>query len=163
MKYLFIILLCSITTVLSAQTSYPELAKIYTKYAEFQKELSLDDGDIHVVNFWATWCGPCVKELPYFEALHQKYKDQGVKVTLVSLDFVDKIEKKVIPFLQKKNYDAEVMIFDDPRSNEWIVKIDPKWSGAIPITIFYKGEKRIFKEQDFHSLEELEVIINSFR
>lgn len=156
-----ICLLVVIANVAMGQTLFPEITQVYTSYDEFEQELLFDDNEVHVINFWATWCGPCVKELPYFEQLHQKYQGKGLDVKLVSIDFADKIEKKLIPFLKKNNYNAEVIVFDDPKTNEWIDRVDPSWSGAIPITIFIKGNKRIFKEQSFHSLEELEEIIHS--
>ncbi|MCF8460756.1 MAG: TlpA family protein disulfide reductase [Flavobacteriales bacterium] len=55
-----------------------------------------------VVNFWATWCGPCVKELPYFEALGAKNSNEKFKVLLVTLDFVENLESNVIPFISNK-------------------------------------------------------------
>ncbi len=137
--------------------------KVFKTYDEFKQVLEQDDDKIHVVNFWATWCGPCVKELPYFEELHQKYNNNDVEILLVSIDWDKHVEKKVIPFLHKNEYTAPTIVFDDPKTNDWIPKIDTSWSGAIPITIFYKGDQRIFKEQAFHSVGELEEIINTLK
>ena len=46
-------------------------------------------GKVYLIDFWATWCKPCIKELPAFEELNARYQDKGLKVVLVSLDFPD--------------------------------------------------------------------------
>lgn len=102
--------------------------------------------DIHVINFWATWCKPCVKELPYFERLHS---EQNIPVTLISLDMPNLIESKLIPFIKKENLQSNVIVLDDPDANAWIPKISEDWSGAIPATIIIKGKQKKFYEQSF--------------
>lgn len=116
-----------------------------------------------VVNFWATWCAPCVKELPYFEQLNTNYKSKNVEVILVSLDFPKHIETKLIPFLQKRGLESEVVLLDDVDSNTWIPKVNEDWSGAIPATIIYNADKSVFYERsfDYKELEnELQKFIN---
>lgn len=103
------------------------------------------DDSIYIVNFWATWCVPCVKELPYFEELGEKYKDQGVKIVLVNLDFKKDIDKKLVPFLDKHKLRSDVWFLDESNPNRFISKIEPDWSGAIPFTIFVKGSAGIRK------------------
>lgn len=128
-------------------------------FERFQKLLSSDSDTTFVVNFWATWCKPCVEELPYFEAYHEKHKNEPVKVLLVSLDFPKQIEKKVVPFINDRNLQPEVIILDEPDPNSWIDKVDPTWSGAIPITIIFKKDKRGFFERSFESLEDIETTV----
>ncbi len=114
-----------------------------------------DDDVTYVINFWATWCLPCVKELPYFEKLNEVYKDKNVKVILVSLDFPKKIESQLLPFLERKKIQSTVYVLDDPDANSWIEKVNKDWSGAIPATVIYKGKNKKFFEQSF-TYEELE-------
>lgn len=127
-------------------------------FEAFEKYLNIDDDNIHVVNFWATWCAPCVKELPYFEAVNQEYKDKNVKVLLVSLDFN---LKKLNAFLAKNDLKSEQVLLDDPDQNEWIPKVSKEWSGAIPATVIYKKGKRKFYEGSF-TKSELESELKNF-
>lgn len=114
----------------------------------------------YVVNFWATWCRPCIKELPAFEELGAKYADKNVKVILVSLDFPDKLEQQVIPFIKKNDLKSEIILLDDTDANSWIPAIDKSWSGAIPATIIYNKAKRTFYERSF-TYQELEKEVQS--
>lgn len=135
--------------------------KTYTSFDDFENDIlkAEEDGQIYIINFWATWCGPCVKELPYFEKLNDLYKDNNVKVVLVSLDFEKQIEKRLIPFLNKNAIQSDVVLLLDPKESEWIDRVDPNWSGAIPITLIKKGNDINFYEQVFHSVTELTAII----
>lgn len=112
-------------------------------------ESRLDNGSdtTYVVNFWATWCGPCVKELPYFEALEKANHGKKFKVLLVSLDFVNQLESKVVPFLERKKLISEVVLMDEDRPNKWIPRVSEKWTGALPATLFVNTQK---KTRHFH-------------
>ncbi len=125
-------------------------------YSELEATYFNNDNDTtYVVNFWATWCKPCVKELPAFEELGENYKDMSVKVVLVSLDFPEKIEAGVVPFIEKRGIKSEVVLLDDPDANTWINSVSPEWSGAIPATVIINNKERKFYEQSF-TYEELE-------
>jgi len=87
------------------------------KYDELEAYLkNKDDSKTYVINFWATWCAPCVKELPYFESLNANYTNKNVEVILVSLDFPKQIETKLIPFLKKKALKSEVVVLNKEKS-----------------------------------------------
>ena len=103
----------------------------------------------YVVNFWATWCAPCIKELPHFEKLQQEKKNDKLKVLLVSVDFKNRLEKSVVPFVKKRNLKNEVFLLDEKDEQEYIDRIDKSWSGAIPATLFVQGNKRKFIEKEF--------------
>lgn len=130
-------------------------------YDGLEPLINKKDDKVHVVNFWATWCAPCVKELPYFEEINQEYKSQNVEVLLVSLDFPRNYESKLIPFIINKNLQSEVIAFDDVDQNRWIPAIDKDWSGAIPATIIYNKDQRKFYEKSF-TKEELETELKQF-
>jgi thiol-disulfide isomerase/thioredoxin len=133
--------------------------KIYSSYEEFQsKELESENDQIILVNFWATWCAPCVKELPFFEAFNAQTND--VRVILVSLDFVEQLETRFKPFVHKKGLKSELIVLDDMDANKWIDMVDPSWSGTIPATLVIKGKERSFTDREFHSTQEIEEFIN---
>jgi thiol-disulfide isomerase/thioredoxin len=158
------------TNSFSQSKTIPKTLKVYEKDGIKLRSYNFDglhpflnqkNDTVYVVNFWATWCVPCVKELPYFEKLNQKYKNEKFKMILVSLDFPKMIESRVIPFIINKNLQAEVVVLNDPDANSWIEKVAKEWTGAIPATIIYKNDKRKFYEQSFTE-EELETQIISF-
>ena len=135
--------------------------KVYS-YKELKPLLEQKEDKVYVVNFWATWCAPCVKELPAFEKLKSVYAAKGVEVLLVSLDFQKQIYKRVIPFIAKKNLQSKVVLLDNGKDDSWFKSIDSSWSGAIPATLIYNKNKRNFYEQsfDFASLEaELQIFL----
>lgn len=136
--------------------------KSYAKYDDMALDyMDRDDENTYVVNYWATWCGPCVKELPYFEQLLKAYSKDKIRVILISLDFPKKVDSKLLPFLNKHNIQSEVVILDDPKSNIWIDKVDPSWEGAIPVTIIYRGDKRVFWDGEFDTFEDLDKLFLS--
>jgi len=112
----------------------------------------------YVINFWATWCSPCVKEIVHFEELHAKRGNSKLKVVLVSLDFPNQVEKRVLPFVEQKEISAPVKIMTDLDYNAWIERIDKSWSGAIPATLIYNKDRRVFLEQELTREELLEHV-----
>ncbi|GHA66548.1 TlpA disulfide reductase family protein [Pontibacter akesuensis] len=119
---------------------------------------------LYVVNFWATWCKPCIKELPYFEAANQKYKDQPVKVVLVSLDAVEDLDKRVNTFVQRRGLKSEVLLLDEVDGNTWIDKLEPKWSGAIPATMVFNNKQGTYEFREAEmTQEELNALIEKYR
>lgn len=119
------------------------------------------DGKIRVVNFWATWCAPCIKELPFFEEAARTYEEQGVEVILVSLDFPSMWDQRLPSFIRNKGIQSPVVVLDDPDQNTWIPRVDETWSGAIPATLIYRGAKRQFYEATF-SRQSLQEAIEAF-
>lgn len=148
------------TNDIKAQMAYDDL-KVFD-FDELQRYLEAkDDSKTYVVNFWATWCAPCVKELPYFEELNANYSAKDVEVILISLDFPKQIDSKLKPFLKKKGLTSEVVVLDDVDSNTWIPKVNENWSGAIPATLIYNKNKTAFYERSF-DYQELETELKPF-
>lgn len=138
---------------------YPEL-EVYD-FNGFEKYLAKSDGKTYVVNFWATWCAPCVKELPYFEKLNQAYKNENVEVVLVSLDFPHLYDTKLKPFIAENKLQSKVVALNDVDMNTWIPKVDEGWTGSIPATVIYKNDESKFYEQSF-TYESLEKELKQF-
>ncbi|MCI1265476.1 MAG: TlpA family protein disulfide reductase [Saprospiraceae bacterium] len=117
------------------------------------------DDTLRVFNFWATWCKPCVQELPYFEELNRDQKNKKFILYLVSLDFKTSIDKKLKPFILKKKISSKVLLFDGGNPNDWIDRIDPNWSGSIPASLVSLNGKKIFEEGEFENLQSLNAFI----
>ena len=130
------------------------------KFSELEEIMTVNDGQVKVINFWATWCAPCVKELPYFENANNIYKEKGVDIVLINLDFVEQ-KQKVEKFIIKHNIKNRVVLLDEIDYNSWIDKVDSNWSGAIPATIFIGNKQRKFVEGELKQ-DQLMLIINEF-
>ncbi|MBT8270638.1 MAG: redoxin domain-containing protein [Bacteroidia bacterium] len=130
-------------------------------YAGLEPMLNKTDDKTYVVNFWATWCAPCIKELPYFEQLNRDYSGKNVEVILVSLDFPRMYDKKLKPYIKDKNLKSRVVALNDPDMNTWIPKVNEDWTGSIPATVIYNKNKRQFYERSFN-YEELVTELRSF-
>ena len=130
-------------------------------FSEFEHLLSLEDGKTYVINFWATWCKPCLEEMPYFEQVYAEQKKNGLEVILVSLDMPSMWKSRLEPYVEKKELKSKVVILDDPKQNEWIPKIDPDWDGAIPATVIYNTNDRKFYGHGF-TYDELNEAVNGF-
>lgn len=152
--YLFVLLFVAFSV--QAQ----EKVTVYDTYEDFAKNVLIEDENIYVINFWATWCAPCIKELPYFEKLNAENKN--VKVILVSLDSKKDLDKKLIPFIEKRKLKSKVLLLADKDYNSWLSKVDADWSGAIPATLIISGKKKQFAERDFENFDELNQYVNSF-
>ena len=130
-------------------------------YQGLKPLLHQKDDKIHVINFWATWCAPCIKELPYFEKVGQEQAEK-VEVILVSLDMPSMWKRQLLPFIKKKNLQSKVVVLNDTKQNTWIPQIDANWSGAIPATLIYRKDKRVFYERPF-TYKELVAEIERFK
>lgn len=106
-----------------------------------------------VVNFWATWCAPCVEELGYFSTEIKKFQQQKAELVLVSLDFEDAYPAKIASFVKKKKYEASFYWLNETNADHFCPQIDPKWTGSIPSTLFINnktGYRKFFERQLTH-------------
>ena len=114
-------------------------------------DLSVDK--TYVINFWATWCAPCVKELPYFEEVNKQSIDNNTEVILVSLDFPSQIESKLKPYLKKNKIKSRVILLDDSKINTWVPKVSERWDGGIPATLIVNSLNYNFYPKPFEKEE----------
>lgn len=131
-------------------------------FESFEKEVlqNSNNEDLLVINFWATWCKPCIQELPHFEKINEEFHNQNVRVILVSLDFQNQYDSRLVPFVKDNKLASELIWLNDTKYNTWIDKVSPQWSGAIPATVFRKGGKNLkFFEKELTE-EELRTTIN---
>jgi thiol-disulfide isomerase/thioredoxin len=117
------------------------------KFPALQQRLAQSTDTTYIVNFWATWCGPCVQEMPGFERVRTAYATKKVKLLLVSLDYASQLEKKVKPFVQKRGLKSEVILLNETDPN--------MWSGSLPFTLIInnKTKQRATFEQPLSEAE----------
>ncbi|SMG27693.1 Thioredoxin [Marivirga sericea] len=118
-----------------------------------------DTESLKVINFWATWCKPCIKELPYFVNAEEKFPK--VDFIYMSIDFSENASKAE-KFALKKGINPDgLYLIDDVDYNSWIDKVSPEWSGAIPATLIIKDGNKYFYEKEFHEGELEELILQT--
>jgi thiol-disulfide isomerase/thioredoxin len=118
------------------------------KFDYVESLLQAGDDTTYVINFWATWCKPCIQEMPELLRFEQETAQQKVKLVLVSLDFADRIESQVNPFLRARAIASRTVVLDDLDYNAWIDRVHPGWNGGIPATLVVNRKRglRAFHE-----------------
>ncbi len=136
----------------------PERTVTVVSLPDLQNRTMKNNDTLYVVNFWATWCKPCVHEMPYFENAAERFKDQKVKFVFVSMNS-PKEAGQVKTFINQNQVKPDVLLLNAGNPNVWIDAIDSSWSGAIPATIMYKqGKTASFYEGEF-TQQQLDSVI----
>ena len=152
-----------VTFILTIHLAFSQEVKIYESFEEFEPLLHNENDTTFVINFWATWCKPCIEEMPGFIQLDEKFRDKKFKLILTSLDFEKQLNSKVKPFIEENDIKAKVVLLADSKAHEWIDKVDKEWSGSIPITIIYNKDFYFFKEGMLSYNELDEIITNNLK
>jgi len=114
-----------------------------------------------VINFFATWCRPCVEELPWFQKTVPDFNGKGVKLLLVSLDYADDYPKQIIAFAKKHDIDAQIVWLDEADPNYFCPKIDKRWEGTIPVSLMVNNATHFRAFYDHQIPEEqLKIALN---
>jgi thiol-disulfide isomerase/thioredoxin len=116
-----------------------------------------------IVNFWATFCAPCISEIPYLQSEAEKYKSEGVELLLVSLDSQDYYPSKIFAFAKRKNFTAHIVWLNETTFWNFYARIDKKWSGGIPSSLFINNKTHYRKFFDRQLTEpQVEETIKAF-
>jgi thiol-disulfide isomerase/thioredoxin len=151
----FLSLLSGFTT--TAQSKVKEVG-----IEEVLAYMNKENDTLYIINFWATWCKPCVEELPYLERVYEENRDKKVRLILVSLDMPRHLDSQLKPFVERHELQGKVVLLNEPNENRWIPMVSPEWSGAIPATVFVNNATEInqFYEKTF-SYEALNEIVRN--
>jgi thiol-disulfide isomerase/thioredoxin len=114
-------------------------------FQEFQEYYQDTSDTTYVINFWATWCKPCVAELGEFEKLSDS-ADSITRVILVSLDFKVNWDSGLVKFIKERKLKSDVVVLYDTDADKWIPQVNEHWTGAIPATLIVKKENTWFHE-----------------
>ncbi len=155
MKKIFFIILIFVATASFSQ----EIKRI--RITDLEKTIKESNGPL-IVNFWATYCVPCLAEIPHFQEMAKQYKDKGVKLILVSLDMKDAYPKKINMVARKLKLNPPVYWLDESDADYFCPKVDSSWSGALPSSLFinhHTGYRKFFEDE--LSKEKLEKEIKS--
>ncbi|HWB94225.1 MAG TPA: TlpA disulfide reductase family protein [Puia sp.] len=153
MKLLFTILLLATVGASLAQN----IKRI--KITDLEKTIAESDHPL-IINFWATFCVPCCKEIPYFQTAVARYHDQQVELILVSLDLPDYYPAKIAATARDRGFTSRILWLDETDADYFCPKVDPRWSGGIPCSLFINNKthyRRFFDRQLTEPQVDLEI------
>ena len=162
-RLLAILLFFSLALCTCTSSEYNDKEITQKTFNQLFTSLDLSNNQTYVINFWATWCSPCIKELPHFVYVNKKYDNSIVKVFLVSLDLPEHYNSKLIPFIKKNNLLSDVVHLTDTNLNDWMPKISNEWNGGIPATLIINENSQKFYLNPFEKDEliyEIEDVIS---
>lgn len=155
--FLFFVISCSCASLaLRAQ------AISVIKFSELENLIHPANDTVVLINFWATWCKPCIEELPDFIELENQLKNTNIKFHYVSLDFKKNIPQSVIPFVEKQLLNKSVFLLDETDYNSWINKVEPSWQGSIPATVIVNQHGVKFFKEGQLTKSELLIALKQF-
>jgi thiol-disulfide isomerase/thioredoxin len=128
--------------------------------ADIQDLLAHHKGKVVLLNFWATWCPPCLVEFPDIVAIEKAYRDRGLVVISVSEDSPERLEDDLLPYLEKQQPGFSVYVRKRNDPDEFTQAIDPHWTGKIPATFFYdpKGEPSVKRYSQMTRQELVKIV-----
>ena len=131
--------------------------------ADLERIITEKTEKTRVINFWATWCKPCVEEMPYFNDVEEDARFDDVEIILVSVDFVENLDSRVNKFIRKKDIKSTVKLIDNVDYNSWIDKVDKSWTGTIPATLILSPDRtsRKFFQSAFTEGQLQEILLKT--
>ena len=126
------------------------------------KELRAPGGKVRLVNFWATWCGPCVAEFPELVEIFRMYRGREFEFVTVSANYPDE-KAEVLKFLTKHHASMKNLLWNSNDKNALVEAFEPKWQGGLPFTMLLgpKGEVLFQKDGAIDALELKRAVVNA--
>jgi thiol-disulfide isomerase/thioredoxin len=128
---------------------------VYPTYEQLSRRLAAAPDTTFILNFWATTCPPCRREMPFFEQLAREHADDPVQVITISMDKVEDAGGRVRSFILQAAPHTEALLMADPYRNRWTAEVDTSWYGALPATLLLRGADKRFHFGAFASYQEL--------
>ena len=110
---------------------------------EFRQLIAHYRGQAILVNFWATWCAPCVKEIPEIVKLREKYKERGLRVIAVSMDEPEELETGVRPFVTRRFPNFISYLCRESDHDKFASVVDPAWNEIMPTNFLIDREGKL--------------------
>lgn len=158
MRTKLVMLISIFSFVMGLSTSAQNLSAVY-KTNDLFKRIEPKD-TLYILNFWATWCKPCMEELKSIDSVGVEHKGSAIKLIFVNLDFIEKKEK-VNQVLLQKGITSECILLDEVNGNDYIDKVSEKWSGDIPATLLTIAGKKVLLNKKM-SAAQLRAALASF-
>jgi len=143
--FLVLLLFCGLSACDSPLETMDSPKPLFVEHEDFSTLAPIfeqKNDSIYVLNFWATTCPPCLKEMPHFERLNQEFESKKVRVLMINIDSRQYHDQRLMPFIKRKNLQLEIAALTDPNANKWTAKVNPEWWGALPYTVIYKNQLR---------------------
>jgi thiol-disulfide isomerase/thioredoxin len=102
--------------------------------SQFRQILDHHKGKVVLVNLWATWCIPCIREMPDLSKLQTDFGDKGLKVIGISLDEAEDLHTRVKPFFEKRSVSFVSYLQSEPDPQQVVGVLDENWEGVLPTT-----------------------------
>ncbi len=158
--FIFIMLVFSSCSSEQKKEVYNDHIPYIASFDNLEPRFYNDSDTTYLVNFWATSCPPCIKEMPLFKQLEEQKERDAFKVLLVSLDLPRDYESRVIPFVAKHEIAPEVVHLGDENYSYWTEKIDSSWFGALPATMVVKGNRKVFHFGGMMEYSEVDSLVS---
>jgi thiol-disulfide isomerase/thioredoxin len=129
------------------------------KITDLEHTIAQSDHPLIII-FWATFCEPCNKEIPYFQKTVARYGDDKVELILVSLDLPDYYPARIANFAHSKGYTSRILWLDETNADYFCPRVDARWTGGIPCSLFINNKthyRRFFDRQLTEPQVELEI------
>ena len=134
------------------------------KATDLEKTIAESKGPL-IINMWATWCKPCIGEIPYFIEEVKNYNASApadsISLLLVSLDFKEAFPTEIETFARQRKFTVPIAWLDETNADYFCPKLDAKWQGAIPATLFINnktGYRKFFEEKISHETLKQEIM-----